>query len=275
MPLFPASLASRARRAFTLIELLVVIAVVALLGALVLSISPGNPKGIKGATKQVESLLSLAQTQAKLGTLNDPDEPTGETQRNRYGTVRARLLILNDKDDPVNHLRLMGIVVGAQVRSAGNTTPFKTEKELQEADLTWFANDGAPVLLPDNIFYAENNLSALKNLLRSDAKNLTFANAPTMQLDYPKRSGQKSGSGRTWYYYEFLADGSCNMRDDQSASDTSGTTGTGARLMIVEGILNPAQAQPTIENKENPRVGGVIVTPRGKLLPITGLYEVK
>lgn len=266
----------RLRRAFTLIELLAVIGIIALLSLLVIGLQPTNPKGLEGATRQVQSALTLTRAKATLGNIDDPADTEGT---NRYATVRARLLILNDPADPENHLRLMGIVHGAQVIRDGDTAAPKTEGQLANdtSALRWFASS-EPMKLPEGVYYAENSLNALRAILRSDTeRNITFANAPTMRLDYPSRTGKKEGEGkaRTWYYYEFLADGSCNSRDTATASDTAGTndSATGARLMFVEGALPPGATQPLPKNKE--QVGGVIITPRGMLLPVTGLYEIK
>lgn len=263
----------RIRRAFTLIELLAVIAIVALLAGIVIGLRPENPKGLQGATQQVMSQLSLAR---QMATLSNIDDPTDDRRTNKYATVRTRLLILNDPSDSENHLRLMGIVYGAQRIPAGSTVAALTEAQItgNPAALWWYA-DSEPTKLPEGIYYVENKLPKLREILTSDARSITFGNAPTMRLAYPRRNPQQENGpdARTWYYYEFLADGTCNMRDTQSATDALGTTGTGARLMFVQAELPPGASQP---DPKNPGVvGGVIITPRGKLLPITGLYEQK
>ena len=266
----------RLRRAFTLIELLAVIGIIALLSALVIGLKPENPKGLSGATQRVQSMLTLARSQAMLGNIDDPADTEGS---NKYATVRTRLLILNDPEDPDNHLRLMGVAFGAQVIAKGSTAAPKTEADLSgdSSSLRWFAAT-EPMKLPEGVYYAENSLTALRAILRSDTeRNLTFSNTPTMKLDFPSRSGKKEGEGksRTWYYYEFLADGSCNSRDTATASDTKGTSATGARLMFIEGDLPPGASQPLPKNGNKEIVGGMIITPRGMILPVTGLYEQK
>ncbi len=260
------------RRAFTLIELLAVIAIVGMLAAIVIGLQPGNPKGLQGATQQVMSQLSLARQMAMLANI---DDPTDDNRTNTYATVRTRLIILNDPDDPDNHLRLMGIVHGAQrvARGAAAALP-ESQLSGNPGALQWYGNS-EPVKLPEGVYYVENRLPKLREILTSDARSVTFGNAPTMRLAYPRRNPQQeNGAGaRTWYYYEFLSDGSCNMRDVQSASDTTGQAGTGARIMFAQAELAPGATQPEPKSKEV--VGGVIITPRGKLLPITGLYEQK
>jgi prepilin-type N-terminal cleavage/methylation domain-containing protein len=250
------------RRAFTLIELLAVIAIIGLLSAILAGLSPTSPTGISGATAQAQSVFSLARAQAMLANNPDPDQPDWKLY-----TPRARVIILNNPEDDQNHLRRMGVILGGQLVDPAGTARIKSEKELQEGDLNWYAV-GEGVLLPDGVFYVDNaNNSVTKQILRSSVDNKTFPSTPKMRVEFPRRKAQQSGSGPEWFYYEFLASGAANM------TEADGTR-TGARFIITEGTLNPGSRKlEPLAGKEN-NVGGFIILRPGNTVPIKN-YEAK
>lgn len=249
------------RRAFTLIELLAVIAIIGLLSAILAGLRPTSPTGIDGASRQAQSVFSLARAQAMLANNPDPDFPDWKLY-----TPRARVIILDNPEDPQNHLRRMGVILGGQLVDPDGTAPIKAEKDLQESDLKWYAV-GEGSMLPEGIFYVDNGNSAVtQQILRSDTVNSTFPATPTMKIEFPRRKAQQSGSGPTWFYYEFLSSGAANMTDSQQK--------TGARFIITEGALNPRTKKlEPIKDKEN-IVGGFIILRPGNTVPIKN-YEAK
>ena len=247
---------SRIRRAFTLIELLCVIAIIGILASIVNGLSSKPPKGLDGATFQAQSVFAQARAQAQLG--NDPDVELTEDQKkaNPLRFIRSRVLVLNDPTDTDRNLRFVGVIVGGY----RGTDTTKSEKNLQEGDLSWYTlNDG--VLLPQGYYYV-NNESTVKAILQSDVYNKTFGPA-TMTFDYGHRQVRKSGSGQKYYYYEFLNTGAANMTDTADK--------TGARFMITEGTINPATQKVEPLNASN--VGGFIVLRPGTTLSINNKHD--
>ncbi len=258
----------RIRRAFTLVELLAVIAVIALLATLLAGLRPGSPKGLDGATQQAQSMFQLARSQAMLANNLDPDYPD-----DRLYTPRARVIILNDQTDTENHLSRMGVILGGQLvdpktgRNRYTGGEIKGEKDLQESDLVWYAV-GEGATLPKGFYYVDNaNKAVTKAILKSDVENKTFPSTPTMRVEFPRRKAQRTGSGKTWYFYEFLSSGAANMSDKADV--------TGARFIVMEGEINPATKELTaIAGKEN-IVGGLLILRPGTTVSINKKYEAK
>jgi prepilin-type N-terminal cleavage/methylation domain-containing protein len=94
----------RLRRGFTLVELLVVITIILMISGLFLGLSPGDGGGLAAGQRIVGSSL---RTLRAMALMNRGAGTSGVTYAPRY-----RLLILNDPDDEVNHLRQFVIAVG-------------------------------------------------------------------------------------------------------------------------------------------------------------------
>lgn len=254
------------RRAFTLIELLAVIAIVALLAGIIAGLRTGSPVGLDGATRQAQSVFELARAKAMLASNPDPDNVDPNKPVWKLYTPRARVLILNDPNDD-GHLRKMVVIFGGQRIAANSTTAPKSEKNLQESDLVWYC-DSPPTTLPADFFFVPDgaqNQAVTKAILRSDMVNKTFSSTQTMNVNIGRRSAQNSGSGPSWYYYEFLASGTANMTDRNDV--------TGARFMITEAQLNPQTKKLEAKGDKKDIVGGFLILRPGNLVPINKISE--
>ena len=89
---------------------------------------------------------------------------------------RVRVLIHADEDDPNRYRRFAGLVYFDSTQDG------------------WVAvNDGT--LLPSGAYFS------------IDSVNSTFSSNNTIAIQYPRRTAQKLGSGDSYYYVEFNADG--------------------------------------------------------------------
>jgi len=95
---------SIARKGFTLVELLVVITIILLISSLFLGLSAGDGGGLPAGQRVLASSIRTVRAMALM------NRGPGEGGVNYGG--RYRLLILNDPDDEVNHLRQFVIAVG-------------------------------------------------------------------------------------------------------------------------------------------------------------------
>ena len=135
---------SIARKGFTLVELLVVITIILLISSLFLGLSPGDGGGLPAGQRFIASSIRTVRAMA---LMNRGPGTTGVTYANRY-----RLLILNDPDDDVNHLRQFVIAVGgvssADLAGADPSTITNTSV----TPYKWFSPEPAQ-LLPTGVVF--------------------------------------------------------------------------------------------------------------------------
>ena len=138
------SVRTLARRGFTLVELLVVITIILLISSLFLGLSTGDGGGLPAGQRFIASSVRPVRAMA---LMNRGPGTTGVTYATRY-----RLLILNDPDDEVNHLRQFVIAVGgvssADLAGADPTTITNTSV----APYRWFSPEPAQ-LLPTGVVF--------------------------------------------------------------------------------------------------------------------------
>ncbi len=135
---------SIARKGFTLVELLVVITIILLISSLFLGLSAGDGGGLPAGQRFIASSIRTVRAMA---LMNRGPGATGVTYANRY-----RLLILNDPNDEVNHLRQFVIAVGG-VSSAdlGGVDP-STITNTSVAPYKWFSPEPAQMLPTGVVF---------------------------------------------------------------------------------------------------------------------------
>ena len=140
---------SIARKGFTLVELLVVITIILLISSLFLGLSAGDGGGLPAGQRFIASSIRTVRAMA---LMNRGPGTTGVTYANRY-----RLLILNDPDDEVNHLRQFVIAVGgvssADLAGADPSTITNTSA----APYKWFSPEPAQMLPTGVVFVPPAN----------------------------------------------------------------------------------------------------------------------
>lgn len=138
------SVRSIVRRGFTLIELLAVITIILLISSLFLALTPGDGGGLPAGQRVIASSLRIVRAMA---LMNRGPGTGGVSYATRY-----RLLILNDPDDEVNHLRQFVIAVGGVSAAdlAGRDPAGITDTTV--APYRWFSPE-APQILPKGVVF--------------------------------------------------------------------------------------------------------------------------
>ena len=172
-----------ARKGFTLVELLVVITIILLISSLFLGLSPGDGGGLPAGQRLIASSIRTVRAMALMS--RGPGNG-GVTYCGRY-----RLLILNDPDDEVNHLRQFVIAVGG-VSSAdlGGVDP-STITNTSVAPYKWFSPEPAQ-LLPTGVVFippANDTQTTLSITLAANTRRSIIGpladNATTNATDSP------------------------------------------------------------------------------------------
>ncbi len=131
--------------------------------------------------------------------------------------TEARFIIHNDESDPDKKLRYLGLIYKNPENPDGEE---------------WFApRDG--VLIPTGVYFDQNLSGPLK----------------TMQISFPRRRAA-TGTGETWYYYEFRSDG------------TAALNTAGARIVFSFPSING-------ESSEEHKLTGIIIHKLGSFSLIT------
>jgi len=219
------SVRSIARKGFTLVELLVVITIILLISSLFLGLSPGDGGGLPAGQRLIASSIRTVRAMALMS--RGPGNG-GVTYCGRY-----RLLILNDPDDEVNHLRQFVIAVGG-VSSAdlGGVDP-STITKTAVTPYKWFSPEPAQ-LLPTGVLFVPPAsdtqttmaLAVAGNTRRSIIGQLAD-NVPASLYDSPISTPPwmvyaptnqpmtltdqtVDYNGKTWFYIELQGSGASN-----------------------------------------------------------------
>ncbi|MCR5183163.1 MAG: hypothetical protein K6B46_00490 [Opitutales bacterium] len=217
--------------AFTLIEILTVVAIIGLVAVVIVGLKPGNPRGMDDACKMAGMEFRIAQAQAVRGT-----NPDRDPDNNKRYNVRAAVLVLNDEEDPDNHLRRLQTVVG------GTDDIEKTDL----SDYYWYAV-GEPVILPDNIYFVEPNAVGIttRSIIKPLEGSEEVALDPTTEI-----GGCRAGSGKKrWYAYYFDGNGQTYM--------------TKATFMIAKGAYIPGTG---VRFETDTPAQGFVITRNGSII---------
>ena len=216
---------SIARKGFTLVELLVVITIILLISSLFLGLSAGDGGGLPAGQR---SLASSIRTLRAMALMNRGPGEGGVNYGGRY-----RLLILNDPDDEVNHLRQFVIAVGGVSASdlgALDPTTIPTTSEPYK----WFSPEPAQSLPAGVVFVPpvtdlstempidltlpgsrRSNIGPLADNINSSLLDSPASRPPFMTYAPVIRPMALSDMGsefnpKKWYYVELQPDGASN-----------------------------------------------------------------
>lgn len=219
------SVRSIARRGFTLIELLAVITIILLISSLFLALTPGDGGGLPAGQRFVASSIRTVRAMA---LMNRGPGATGVTYGNRY-----RLLVLNDPDDEVNHLRQFVIAVGGVSSADLAGADPNAIVDTSAAPYKWFSPEPAQ-LLPTGVVFvppatetatslaitlAANTrrsiIGQLADNATTNAKDSPASSPPWMRyapINQPMALADMTAefNPRKWFYIELQGSGSSN-----------------------------------------------------------------
>ena len=217
---------SMVRKGFTLVELLVVITIILLISSLFLGLSAGDGGGLPAGQRL---LASSIRTVRAMALMNRGPGGSGVNHGGRY-----RLLILNDPDDEVNHLRQFVIAVGGV-----------SSEELGGLDPTAISNTSSPPykwhspepaqFLPAGVVFVppasdsgttmalvistpgtrRSNVGELADNISSSSLDSPASNPPVMTyapvMQAMALTEMAAGfNAKKWYYVELQSDGASN-----------------------------------------------------------------
>ena len=219
------SVRSIARKGFTLVELLVVITIILLISSLFLGLSTGDGGGLPAGQR---FLASSIRTVRAMALMNRGPGNGGITYGNRY-----RLLILNDPDDEVNHLRQFVIAVGGVSSADLAGADPNSITNTSAAPYKWFSPEPAQMLPAGVVFVPPASdtattltLSVAANTRRSiigqmaDTSVATASDSPVTSppwmiyapTNQPMALSAMSAdfNPKKWYYVELQSTGASN-----------------------------------------------------------------
>ncbi|MEY3391296.1 MAG: hypothetical protein RLZZ322_144 [Verrucomicrobiota bacterium] len=215
---------SIARKGFTLVELLVVITIILLISSLFLGLSAGDGGGLPAGQRVLASSIRTVRAMALM------NRGPGEGGVNYGG--RYRLLILNDPDDEVNHLRQFVIAVGGvsaeDLAGADPTSVTNTSA----SPYLWFSPE-PPQSLPSGVVFVppQGDTSTTVSLadglvpyrtiigkiaddIASSANDSAASTPPWMTyapISQPKPLADMTGlNPKKWFYVELQDSGASN-----------------------------------------------------------------
>jgi prepilin-type N-terminal cleavage/methylation domain-containing protein len=212
-----------ARKGFTLVELLVVITIILLISSLFLGLSAGDGGGLPAGQRV---LASSIRTVRAMALMNRGPSEGGGNYAGRY-----RLLILNDPDDEVNHLRQFVIAVGgisAEGLDGADPASFTNTSSLP---YRWFSPE-PPQSLPTGIVFVPppgdtivsvldegkppylSIIGKIADDIAGSANDSPASSPPSMTyapISQPKAlSEMASFNPKKWFYVELQDSGASN-----------------------------------------------------------------
>jgi len=216
---------SLARKGFTLIELLVVITIILLISSLFLGLNAGDGGGLAAGQRMMGSSI---RTLRAMALMNRGPGGTGITHAPRY-----RLLILNDPDDEVNHLRQVVLAVGGVSSTDLGATNPASITNTASLPYKWYSPEPAQMLPTGVVFVPpasdvgttmqlavasgtrRSNIGQVADNITGSAQDSPATNPPTMTYAPVSQATALAAMGtdfnpKKWYYIELQGTGASN-----------------------------------------------------------------
>jgi prepilin-type N-terminal cleavage/methylation domain-containing protein len=216
---------SLARKGFTLIELLVVITIILLISSLFLGLNAGDGGGLAAGQRMMGSSI---RTLRAMALMNRGPGGTGITHAPRY-----RLLILNDPDDEVNHLRQVVLAVGGVSSTDLGATNPASITNTASLPYKWYSPEPAQMLPAGVVFVPpasdvgttmqlavasgtrRSNIGQVADNITGSAQDSPATNPPTMSYAPVSQATALAAMGtdfnaKRWYYIELQGTGASN-----------------------------------------------------------------
>ena len=216
---------SLARKGFTLIELLVVITIILLISSLFLGLNAGDGGGLAAGQRMMGSSI---RTLRAMALMNRGPGGTGITHAPRY-----RLLILNDPDDEVNHLRQVVLAVGGVSSTDLGATNPASITNTASLPYKWYSPEPAQMLPAGVVFVPpasdvgttmqlavasgtrRSNIGQVADNITPSAQDSPATNPPTMSYAPVSQATALAAMGtdfnaKRWYYIELQGTGASN-----------------------------------------------------------------
>jgi prepilin-type N-terminal cleavage/methylation domain-containing protein len=216
---------SLARKGFTLIELLVVITIILLISSLFLGLNAGDGGGLAAGQRMLGSSI---RTLRAMALMNRGPGGTGITHAPRY-----RLLILNDPDDEVNHLRQVVLAVGGVSSTDLGATNPASITNTASLPYKWYSPEPAQMLPAGVVFVPpasdvgttmqlavasgtrRSNIGQVADNITGSAQDSPTTNPPTMSYAPVSQPTALAAMGtdfnaKRWYYIELQGTGASN-----------------------------------------------------------------
>jgi len=216
---------SLARKGFTLIELLVVITIILLISSLFLGLNAGDGGGLAAGQRMMGSSI---RTLRAMALMNRGPGGTGITHAPRY-----RLLILNDPDDEVNHLRQVVLAVGGVSSTDLGATNPASITNTAVPPYKWYSPEPAQMLPAGVVFVPpasdvgttmqlavasgtrRSNIGQVADNITGSAQDSPATNPPTMTYAPVSQATALAAMGtdfnpKKWYYIELQGTGASN-----------------------------------------------------------------
>jgi prepilin-type N-terminal cleavage/methylation domain-containing protein len=259
---------SLARKGFTLIELLVVITIILLISSLFLGLNAGDGGGLAAGQRMLGSSI---RTLRAMALMNRGPGGTGITHAPRY-----RLLILNDPDDEVNHLRQVVLAVGGVSSTdlgANNPASITNTSSLP---YKWYSPEPAQMLPAGVVFVPpasdvgttmqlsvasgtrRSNIGQVADNITGSAQDSPATNPPTMSYAPVSQPTALAAMGtdfnaKRWYYIELQGTGASNH------------LGRTVLVLALGTVRNTGAASAAIDVAAESQFAAVMLRPNGDI----------
>jgi prepilin-type N-terminal cleavage/methylation domain-containing protein len=259
---------SIARKGFTLIELLVVITIILLISSLFLGLNAGDGGGLAAGQRMLGSSIRSLRAMA---LMNRGPGGVGITYAPRY-----RLLILNDPDDEVNHLRQVVIAVGGVSSTDLGATNPASITNTSALPYKWYSPE-PPQMLPAGVVFVppasdvgttmqlavasgtrRSNIGAVADNITPSPQDVPTSSPPTMTYAPTSQPMALSAMGpdfnpKRWYYIELQGSGSSNH------------LGRTILVLALASVRNTAVGRAAIDVASATQFAAIILRPNGDI----------